>query len=127
MKIKRRRRGLGRYGLTVICECANHTDHQSSFSNSLRPSIRTIIGMFPKYTIILFMYADNVLDFHSASIMCDKRTRLCSLYVLVVSGMPIKRTNLKYYYAPSNEFVLNNRILKIIHLPLCPYRIHHCI
>lgn len=70
-------RGFGVVWLTVICERANHTDHQSPFSHSMRPSIGTIIGVLPKYTSILFVYADDILEFDSTTIMCNKTTRLC--------------------------------------------------
>lgn len=56
---------------TVVGQCTDHTDDESSSSHSLASSARTIVIVGPEDSSIFFVNADHIVDYECTSIVGD--------------------------------------------------------
>ena len=53
----------------ITYQCTDHADDEAPASGSMRPAVGSVVTVLPKYAIVLFMDAYNVLDDDCATVV----------------------------------------------------------
>jgi predicted CxxxxCH...CXXCH cytochrome family protein len=107
--------------LAVICHSAGHADDQPATSNRMAAPTWTEVHMFPQNAIVLFMYADGILNDDGDSVVPNIHARLIGR---VRSGINSPANDVKNI--PYNVSGLSNRSRVKVRLPVSPCRIRRC-
>ena len=56
----------------ITYQCTDHADDEAPASGSMRPAVGSVVTVLPKYAIVLFVDAYNVLDDDCAAVVRHK-------------------------------------------------------